>query len=291
MKKILVIINLSAGTHNRIQLKELIYQYLGSSVEPDFVVLDSPGKDITSLVSKKLLENAYSMVVVAGGDGTVNKAARALLHTSIPLGILPTGSGNGLAHHLGIPMNLKKAIETINAGNTMLIDACKVNDELFFCSAGVGFDAHIGNQFSNSVKRGFFSYFKLVVREYWKYTPETFSITTNQCTRTVDAFLITAANANQWGNNIQIAPGADIADGLINLIILKPFPWYSILSISFLLMSKKIHHSRFVETIQSNNLTISRKESGYIHFDGEPKLTNNKLQFEVLPLSLKVIKG
>lgn len=174
---------------------------------------------------------------LSGGDGTINEIARSLVHTDTALGIIPCGSGNGLARHLHIPMEPKKALEVLNEGCLDTIDYGKINGTDFFCTCGVGFDAFVSLKFAHAGKRGLLTYLEKTLQESLKYQPETYELETENGVSKYKAFLIACGNASQYGNNAYIAPQATLTDGLLDVTILEPFTvWmYPLLLSSYLI--------------------------------------------------------
>jgi diacylglycerol kinase family enzyme len=204
------------------------------------------------------------------------------------MAIIPAGSGNGLARHLKIPLNMKKAMNVINASKKTRIDTIQFNNETFINMAGIGFDAHIGTEFAKFGKRGLSTYLKLTMREFPKYKAQNFELIVDGKTIHKKAFLISFANGSQWGNNAHIAPLADIADGFMDIAILKDFSFLKIGTIAYRLLSKTIHQSTLLEIIRAKEVII--KQPGTIaHIDGEPIEVGNTISIKVNPLSLKVI--
>lgn len=241
----------------------------------------------TNIVREQLALGVKKVFAV-GGDGTVNEVAKALTYTEATFGIIPVGSGNGLARHLRIPLNVSKAVSLINRDRIALVDYGLVNNTPFFCTAGVGFDAHIGNVFSQSKGRGFSNYIKSTVREFVKYPAQNYTLHDNGFKMQKEAFLITVANASQFGNNAYIAPDADVTDGLLDVTIISPFPKYLAPSVGLKLFNGKLGKSRFVEMFRVRKLDIERQQIDFAHFDGEPTLMDKRLSFEVKPLGLKI---
>jgi diacylglycerol kinase (ATP) len=163
-------------------------------------------------------------IAAVGGDGTVNEVGRALVHSEAVLAIIPVGSGNGLARHLGIPVGLKKGIKALNHAYPIVIDTGKINDKIFLGVAGIGFDAHIAHKFALFGKRGFFSYCQVASREFSLYAPQSYFITIDGKQITKKAFILTFANSSQYGNNFLIAPKARVSDGYLDLVIIDDIP-------------------------------------------------------------------
>ena len=168
-QKIAFVINPNAGTKRKLNIIEFIKCNFSNNVAYDFIVWKN--KDDFESVKDQILKGKYTIVVACGGDGTVNQVASVIINTSIALGILPLGSGNGLARSNKIPLDLKKALHLIYVGQSKKIDSAIINHNYFFCTAGIGFDAHIANQFALSTKRGFITYFSTTVKEFFGYKP------------------------------------------------------------------------------------------------------------------------
>lgn len=222
---------------------------------------------------------------------TVNQVAKSIVNTGITLGILPVGSGNGLARTLGISMNLQEAVKQVVKGQTTSLDAGEVNGRFFFCTSGVGFDAHIGQLFATSKKRGLQSYVKITLSRLLAYRAEEYTLFINGEEIQRKAFLITVANAGQYGNDFYIAPEAKVNDGKFHVAILKPFSILSVWSILLHILRKKANHSNYIETFVTDQLVVRRKQDGAIHYDGEPANETEQLQYSLVANCLKAITG
>lgn len=241
-----------------------------------------------STIAQEYLEKGIKRVVAMGGDGTVNEVASALMHTDAILGVIPIGSGNGFARHLRIPFLIEKAIKLINNDKIVLIDVGMVNQQPFFCTAGVGFDAQVGNSFAKGKRRGFLNYIRTAIHVFLHYKVKRYRITLNNQTIEKVAFLITVANIAQYGNNAFIAPNADITDGMLDVTIMSPFPKYISPSLGIKLFVKQIGKSKFVETFKVKEISIEQLDSNDMHYDGEPVTMESPLNFSVEHLALKV---
>lgn len=287
-KKIIFIINPISGTQN----KEQILKWIGEKLDkekyiPEIRYTERAGHAV-EIAAQKAEEGAYA-VVATGGDGTINEVARSLIHTQTALGIIPCGSGNGLARHLQIPMEPKKAIDIINEGLTELIDYGKINEVPFFCTCGVGFDAFVSLQFSKAGKRGPLTYLEKTLLESLKYRPETYELEMDGSTLTYKAFLIACGNASQYGNNAYITPRADLNDGLLDVTILEPFTVLDVPSLSFQLFNKTIDQNSRIKTFRCRTLRIHRSGAGVVHFDGDPMMTNEDIHVKIVKKGLQVI--
>jgi len=286
-ERFLFIVNPVSGKKNKSYLFKLFEKKLKTK-QIDFEIIETrfPG-DATRQV-KDYYSKGFKYFIAVGGDGTVNEVASAIVDTDAVLGIIPTGSGNGLARHLKIPMNATKALNLILKKNHFKMDYGKINDRLFFCTTGVGFDAHIGQIFSQTEGRGFRNYIKASLSEFLKYEPQRYEIETKEKTLFRDAFLITCANASQYGNNAHIAPKAEVNDGKMEVAIMRAFPIMNAPIMGARLFLKNIDKSKYIETFSCEELIIRRQKSGFIHFDGEPGEMGEEIRINIIPKGLNV---
>ncbi|HLA49851.1 MAG TPA: diacylglycerol kinase family protein [Thermodesulfovibrionia bacterium] len=286
-KKILFIINPFSGTGKQRGIEQLILQKLAHSIfEHEITYTKAPGH-ATELARNAVAGN-FDIVAAIGGDGLLNEVGRGLTGTNSAMAILPAGSGNGFAHHLKIPMNLKDAMEVINKGKIISIDTVRINNGSYIGIAGVGLDAHIAWEFAHLGKRGFGSYFKVFLREYPAYKPQEYTIVLDGKTITRKALLVSFANSSQYGNNAVIAPGADMQDGVIEVCILKDFPFISFPRLAWQLFNKGIHRSKYLEILKAKEIII-KQTADIAHIDGEPVIPGKELRLNINPLSLKIV--
>lgn len=288
-RKLLFIVNPRSGKRNSGKIIDIIHKTLSGKINYEIGLWTNINE--FNVLAQKLKSENFNAAIAVGGDGSVNLVGKTILRSDITLGIIPTGSGNGLARSLGIQMDTEKALLQILEGKSTLIDSGEVNGEAFFCTSGVGFDAHIGNLFANLTKRGLKTYIKLIFKEFFGYKPQQYSVCANGIEIKKTAFFITIANAGQFGNNFYMAPGAKVNDGLFNVVIVKPFRLLPGLFMLLKILSRKAHTSRFIETIVCSKLTIKRETKGSVHFDGEPLIMDAELNYTLKPKSLKVIIG
>jgi YegS/Rv2252/BmrU family lipid kinase len=278
-----------AGTRNKEAAWSYIGQVFGLSPDYELAMYTTACANDGYRKALQFAEARYDVVVAVGGDGTVNEVARGLLHSDTALGIIPMGSGNGLARHLHLPLNFRKAIETIRSGDTQIIDAAEINEKIFFCTAGVGFDALIGNLFNQRGKRGLYHYIGLSTKKALQYMPREYLIHIDGTSLRRRAFLITVANASQWGNNAYIAPEANISDGWLDIVILNE---YSLIEAPLLLprlFTRTIHKAWSTEMLRGRQIRIVRAKDDYVHFDGESAVMGKAIDINIIPLALKVI--
>ena len=279
-KRITFIINPISGTRSKDDLPRLIEETLDLE-QFDFTVRLTEYAGHASEIANECVEDGQQVVVAVGGDGTVNEVAHALTHTPTALGIVPCGSGNGLARHLCLPMDARKAIEIINAYRVEQFDYGVINDLPFFCTCGMGFDAFISLKFAEAGKRGPITYVENVLKEGLKYKPETYEVEDETGTRHFKAFLIACANASQYGNNAYIAPGATMKDGEMDVIIMEPFDVLDAPQIAADLFMKTLGNNSKIKTFRTKRLHIRRKEPGAIHYDGDPIMTGTDIEVHI----------
>ena len=288
MQKIRFIINPNSGTGKKNLLPDLINKFIDKEKYVFEICLTQAPGHATEL-AKDAVEKEFNIVVSVGGDGSVNETAKALFKTNTTLGIIPTGSGNGLARHLGISVDVEKAINIINKGTVDNIDTVTVNDRFCIGTIGVGFDAHIAHLFAKATKRGYSTYVILVLTEFSSYKEKRFSILVDGNLFERDCFLLTFANSSQFGNNAVIAPFANIKDGIIDITIMSRFPALSAPSLIYRLMNNSIQGSRFFESMRGKEIIVENNSSMLGHIDGEPVIFNSDLKIKINPLSIKVI--
>ena len=230
----------------------------------------------------------YDIVVAVGGDGTVNEVGRGLIGSSSALGIIPTGSGNGLARFLQMPFKVNKAIQVIQQNLIKEIDVIKLNNHYSLNVAGIGFDAFISHKFAEKKKRGPLTYMQLISKEFPKYKSATYQLNIDGENMEIEAFLISFANSSQYGNNFHIAPGASIDDGLIDVCLIRDFPKYSAPALLISLVDQSIDKSKYDKIVKARHISINHSKPLLGHVDGEPVKFGKDLQIEILPLSLKV---
>jgi YegS/Rv2252/BmrU family lipid kinase len=228
-------------------------------------------------------------VVAVGGDGTVNEVARSLVHTKSALAIIPCGSGNGLARHLCLPIDMRKSIEIINRCQIEPFDYGIINGLPFFCTCGMGFDAFISLKFAEAGKRGPITYVENVLKEGLKYKPDTYEVTDDTGSHSHKAFLVACANASQYGNNAYIAPGATMKDGLLDVIIMEPFNALDAPQIAADLFMKTLGNNSKIKTFRTKHLHIHRTEEGAIHYDGDPIVTGTDIDINIEHFGIRIV--
>lgn len=243
-------------------------------------------------IARQCVADGTDICVAVGGDGTVNEVARSVAGSNTALGIVPCGSGNGLARHLCLPMSMKGALSIINHGATDMFDYGMINKHPFFCTCGMGFDAFVSLKFAQSGKRGLATYAKMVLSEGMHYKPDTYDITVDADDgqqHRYEAFLVACANAAQYGNNTYIAPEASMQDGLLDVIIIEPFKGIGGPKVLIDLFTKTIKDNSHVRNFRARKLHIHRPNEGAVHFDGDPTTMGQDIDVEIVPAGLKAI--
>jgi YegS/Rv2252/BmrU family lipid kinase len=282
------IVNPISGTRKKDSIPDLIGSVLDTNkFDSEIVFTEYAGH--AAEIARTCVEHHVDVCVAVGGDGTVNEVARSLVHTPTALGIIPCGSGHGLARHLCLPMDARNAVEIINKAVIESFDYGLINDMPFFCTCGMGFDAFISLKFAEAGKRGPITYVENVLKEGLKYKPETYIIEDESGTQRHKAFLIACANAAQYGNNAYIAPGASMKDGMMDVIIMEPFDALDAPTIAYDLFSKTLTQNSKIKTFRAKKIHVHRSAPGAIHFDGDPMITGTDIDIEMQPLGLRSI--
>ncbi|MFH8143272.1 MAG: diacylglycerol kinase family lipid kinase [Muribaculaceae bacterium] len=287
MARLMLIINPISGTGSKKGVVEMVEQAMGACGHDVDVRLTGARGDATRLAGEAAAKG-YHGVLACGGDGTVNETARALCGTETALGILPAGSGNGLARHLQIPVDIAMALKVIADGNVVDSDYGTVNGRPFFCTFGMGFDAAVSHRFARQSRRGILSYVKSAISEYVQYRPQTYTVSANGKLLTEKAFLIAVCNASQWGNNAYIAPEASITDGLLDITIVHSGTAIDAAVMGMDIFTGYINKNTMVHTFRAPACVIYRNGAGEAHIDGEPMMMDDILDVKCHHGALKV---
>lgn len=287
-KRILFVVNPISGGKKKKAFNKYVLEVLDlERFDPTFKVTDHANHAYE--LGKQAIEEGYDAVVAVGGDGTINELGSAILGTDMPLGIVPEGSGNGLALYLGIPLNESAAIRRINRFETMQVDTGIVNGRHFFNIAGLGFDAWVSDRFATDSIRGPIGYLRSALNVLSDFQPSTYTLQIDGKEYRREAFMVSVANSPQYGNNAYIAPQASINDGLLDVCIVKKFPLYLMPKMLFHLFTKSADQSDYVEIIPGKEILVTRDAAGPVHVDGEPVDMGQELEIAIRPQSLKII--
>jgi len=288
-RKALFIINPISGGKKKDGVPDLIDQNIDKAVF-DATIVFSDGVSHARIIALEAV-GKYDIIVAVGGDGTVNEIASAIVGSDTALGIVPYGSGNGLARFLGVPMNPNQAIQALVKGNAETIDSGTVNGQPFFNMAGMGFDAHISEVFSHGKKRGFISYIKSSIEEISRYGEQQYHIEIDGKVYERNAFMLSIANSSQYGNNAHISPKASVQDGLLDVCLIRKFPLWRFPEMGIRMLTKTSESTSYVEIIRGKQINVTRQTEGPIHLDGEPQVMGTAIHINIVPNSLKVIVG
>ena len=289
-KSLHFIVNPISGTGRQQDIDVKISQIIDADLF-DSKIHYTTSKGHAAIISKDLVANNVDVIVAVGGDGTVNEVAQAMVNSSSILGIIPTGSGNGLARHLSIPQNVLKALSLINTLNVKQIDSCTANNQFFMNVSGLGYDAHISHCFAKEKIRGMKTYVKLILSEWWTYTVKNYEIhINNNLVFKGEAVQISFANGTQFGNNVVVSPESIDNDGEIELCILKPFRFFEIPHLLLALATRRFHLHKRMQIIKCSSARISC-DGTRLHLDGEPKNFESPLNLKVFPQSIRIISN
>lgn len=286
-KKVFFIINKFSGTGFNPDQEKMISAACKIHAWDHDLAYTERRNHATSLAIQAV-SSGFDAVVAVGGDGTVNEVAQALLNSPVCMGILPKGSGNGLARHLGIPLRMNLALECLFKSQTIQMDAFRLNGMLSLNVSGIGFDGYIADLFKMDKKRGLEGYTRLVLSEFMDFTEFEAELTSDEKVQRRNAFVIAIANSSQYGNNAQIAPAASVQDGLLNISVLKKVPPYR-LDFIYSFFTGTIEQSAYCETFRVAHASIQLHAPMYFHIDGEAAGRSDQFEIEMLPASLRVM--
>jgi len=287
-RHIVFIINPISGTTGKAAIPALVEKNIDST-RFSYEIRETEYAGHATVLAQEAASAGAAAVVAVGGDGTVNEVGRGLVQTDTALAIIPCGSGNGLARHLMIPRNVKRALEIINEFEVHDLDYGMINTHYFFCTCGMGFDAFVSKKFADAGKRGPISYVEQVLREGLSYQPETYELIDENGVVREKAFLISCANASQYGNNAYIAPQASMSDGLLDVVIMEPFDILDAPQISIEMFSKTLDRSSKIKSFRCKELHIRREKAGVIHYDGDPVMSDRDVQIRLFEKGIKVV--
>lgn len=288
MKNIAFIINPISGTLNKRRIPKIIDKLLDKEQwMPDIVFTEYKGHGIE--LARHYAALGFNAVVAVGGDGTVNEVASGLRGTNTALGVIPIGSGNGFARHMGTPLRTTNAIEAINNMTPVRCDYGLANDHPFFATCGTGFDASISEEFQKAGTRGFRTYFEKIVKNIFTYEPENYKLKGEGIDIEGKAFLVTVANCSQWGASAVIAPKASVQDGKLDVVFCSPFPLILAPGLALGLFTKTIDQGIHVTSLKTKEVTLFRDNAGPFHIDGDPVEMGTEIHIRVVEDGLWVL--
>ncbi len=288
LKTALFIINKFSGGGYRPEVEGRIIEHCEKlNIESTIEFTQSPGH--ATELAKNAVDQKLDFAFAVGGDGTVNEVAQGLLGSDVSMGILPKGSGNGLARHLGISMSFAKSLDIISLHREQMIDTLSINGKLSVNVSGIGFDGHIANLFANKAKRGLIGYSKLILKEFFDFKPFEANVKVNGKSFQSQSFIIALANSSQFGNNARVAPQASVCDELMDLCFIQKVPLSLAVGFAVKMFSGTLNRSRFVEIIKTDRAVINLDQSMAYHVDGEAMAPADRFIVELKPASLKVL--
>jgi len=287
-KKLLFIINKYSGKGFQPRIEgKIVDACIKNDVECTIEFTNSRGHAI------ELAKNGigkYDAIIAVGGDGTVNEVAQGLVDSAQPMGILPKGSGNGLARHLRIPMKFSRSLQVLFKSEIQNIDTFLLNGKLSVNVSGIGFDGHVANLFGKTKKRGFWGYTKLVVREYVRFKAFDALFMHDDQTHTFKKnFIVAIANSSQYGNNARVSPQASVADQLLHIARIKKIAFHRGFRFAFLMFTRKLYNNDLYGSFTLKNGVITTPKPVSYHIDGEPCGTNSEFTIILKPASLKML--
>ncbi|MFZ1805980.1 MAG: YegS/Rv2252/BmrU family lipid kinase [Cyclobacteriaceae bacterium] len=286
--KVLFIINRYSGTGYSSALEgKILAQCNKKNLEGSIEFTREPGHATT--LARMAVDNNFKMVFAVGGDGTMNEVAQGLLHSSVALGIIPKGSGNGLARHLRIPLSIDKALQLLDMKKTIEIDTISINDHLSVNVSGIGFDGHVAGMFARDGNRGLFTYGKLVISQFNKFEAFECQVVLDGVTTKENLFSVSFANSSQFGNNAFIAPTASLCDQLIDVCMINKMNTVQGLQFARKLFNKTITQSKQVRIAQAKKIKITTVKEIPFHIDGETAAATSSFDIRINPSSLRVI--
>lgn len=296
-RKFIYFINPISGTKDKDPLVKLIEKKTTEQNIPFEILQTSESGDYLFL-KEKIVSQKITDIIICGGDGTINQVAASLLGVKVNLGIVPMGSGNGLALAAGIKRNSSKALEIIFAGKSSFIDSFYINKKFSCMLCGLGFDAQVAHEFAQQPTRGLATYIKQSVQQFFTATAYPFIISANNTTIKTEAFFISIANSNQFGNNVTIAPKASICDGLLDIVVVNKMSklklLYSLLKQVRLGQVKpaaeKKYHSNSIHYFQTKKLTIQNPSAAALHIDGDPADTSTFFEIEIIEKAFRLLQ-
>ncbi len=285
-RNFLIFINPISGTRNKKDVRTYIQKQL-TNLQQKYEVLPTNEHGNYSFLKEKIITENITDVIICGGDGTVNQITAHLLKTNIKVGIIPLGSGNGMAFTAGIPKDYKKAMDVILTGNASNVDALMINEHYSCHLSGLGFDAQVSHDFARQEKRGPSTYMKETLKNFFKAKPYRFEVTANGKTFNTNAFFLSIANSNQFGNSIIIAPKASLSDGLLDIVIVQKAGKFGLIfKLLRQIRSGKITHVRntdkTIHYFHTKKLTIKNFDNAPFHIDGEPMKTAATFDIEII---------
>jgi diacylglycerol kinase (ATP) len=287
-KNALFIVNPSSGRKTIPTLeRDIAAACKANQTEHSIIYTTGPGHATT--LAREASQNSIDVVFAIGGDGTVNEVAKGLINSPTIMGVIPKGSGNGLARHLGISMKPNAALSVLSTGKIFLMDTISVNGETSVNVSGIGFDGHIASLFGKSGKRGLREYVTLAATEFRKFKNFPIEGIIDGQTYSSEAFILAFANSSQFGNNATISPAASVCDGVMDICVIKKVPLLQALGFAGKMFTRRMHKSAFVKIIKAKSASFTFPNAMPVHVDGEGREASPTFNIEMRPGSLRVL--
>jgi len=288
-KKVFFIINKYAGTGYQTSLEgQIISRCEELHIEP--TIEFTQGRNHASELARQAASSKkFDKVFAVGGDGTVNEVAQGLVNTQQTMGIIPNGSGNGLARHLGISMDFKKALDIVDSDSIISMDSFLINDKLSVNVSGIGFDGHVASLFSKGRKRGLVGYTRLVLKEFFSFKEFSAETVIDKITWKKDAFVIAFANSSQFGNNACVSPHASVCDGMLDVCFIRKVPLIQFIGFAKKMFTGQIEKSSFVDIVRGKHMTLSFAQAMPYHVDGEAMKPEQNFSITIQPASINMV--
>ena len=287
-RKYLTIINPNSGTSRKTSIPELAYNILSENGSELYFVYTNEQGHVAQIIDD-VAGQGFDVVIGVGGDGTINEVADAVRPTDMTMGIIPMGSGNGLARSLDIPMDPEAALEVIRKGYIKRIDCCEANGVPFFVTFGVGFDAQVTASYDQKSFRGPLSYVLSTVDQFIKHKSSLYRLHLNGEVIEQKAFLVTCANADQYGNNAIIAPEAELDDGLFDVVVIHNMSLLKAPQVAINLFTKNINESASIDIYRTDHLIIEREDADYAQVDGELLELGRRIEISIQKQQLPIL--
>ncbi len=295
-RKFIFLVNPISGTRSKQSLPELI-NAAAKEHKTYTIILPTVASGNYQFVKQRIQEEGFTDVVICGGDGSVNQVIEALKETAVNFGIVPMGSGNGLALSAKIPKALTKAVTLAFTGMAHQTDAFYINNSFSCMLCGIGFDAKVAHDFAQQKKRGLATYTKQSIKNFFTARPYSFLLQWGEHELQTAAYFISVANSNQFGNNVTIAPKASLSDGLLDIVVVQrmlkaqlPLALLQQLTTGTPMATSRALKKSGVLYFQTDALTIKNIDNAPLHVDGEPRETEKKFAIKIIPACFKLIQ-
>lgn len=286
-RKLLYLINPISGVRKKPALQSTIREK-SSEACLSFEIADTRADGDYSTLPGYIKDNLITDVIICGGDGSVSTITSYLLNTEVNIGIIPMGSGNGLAFAAGIPYSTRKALDIIFKGSASYIDGFTINNKFCCMMCGVGNDAQVAHDFAEQKTRGLKTYLRLSAMNYFKSKCYPFTITVDGNSFDTDAYFIVIANSNQFGNNVTIAPKASLSDGLLDIVVVRKM---SKLILPFALLNQIAgFRGKNILYFQTAALKITNNNKAPMHVDGEPEPGSSEIEIKIIPKAFRLLQ-